>query len=87
MYVKYSEKGNYHHSTNGILIVMLCMVMSIGILEKSSSFIQFTAEHPLVYFMYLISCSVTYVMKEKKSNTDILYAIFSKHLIYEGSLR
>ena len=33
--------------------------------------------------LYLVSCNVTYVMEEKL-NTDILYTVLSKHLIYEG---
>ena len=36
--------------------------------------------------LYLVTSNVTYVMKEK-SNTDILYTILTKHLIYEGFLR
>ena len=36
--------------------------------------------------LYLVTSNVTYVMKEKW-NTDILYTILTKHLIYEGFLR
>ena len=59
------------------------MIMSIEILEKRD-LLKFSLHlniH-LYIILYLVSCMVTYVIKEK-SNTDIFYTIFSKHLIYE----
>ena len=61
---------------------MLCMIMSIGILENRV-FLKFSLLLNIQMYikLYLVISNVTYVMKEK-SNTDI-YTVFSKHLIYE----
>ena len=66
---------------------MLCMIMSIGILENRV-FLKFSLLLNIQMYikLYLVTSNVTYVMKEK-SNTDILYTILTKHLIYKGFLR
>ena len=73
-------------STKAILSAMLCMAMSIGNLEKRV-FLKFTLQLNILMYviLYLVSCNVTYVVKEK-SNTHI-YTILSEHLIYDGFLR
>ena len=47
--------------------------------------INLLKQYSLVFFVHrdLVSCNVAYVMEEK-SNTDILYTVLSKHVIYEG---
>ena len=63
---------------------MLCMAMSLGILEKRV-FLKFTLQVNIFMYviLYLVSGDVTYVVKEKYTH---IYTVLSEHLIYEGFL-
>jgi len=66
--------------------VMLCMIMSIGILEKRV-FLKFSLHVTSTCILYCIWLAVTLPMWWKRNQIQTLYIILSKQLIYESFLR
>jgi len=69
--------------TIAILIGILCMTMSIGILEKRVP-IKFSLQLTSTCILYCIWLAVTLPMWWKRNQIQTLYTILSKHLVYEG---